>query len=72
MRILPIPLFLLGYYIVAVTSQNIQEAPFGVSKRPERDRYAFGLGRRAYTYSSGGPGIKRLPVYNFGLGKRDR
>lgn len=39
-----------------------------VDKRP--DRYAFGLGRRAYTYTSSGPGVKRLPVYNFGLGKR--
>lgn len=36
------------------------------------ERYAFGLGRRAYTYSNGGNGMKRLPVYNFGLGKRGR
>lgn len=36
------------------------------------ERYAFGLGRRAYTYTNGGNGIKRLPVYNFGLGKRAR
>lgn len=40
-----------------------------LEKRAER--YAFGLGRRAYTYTSGGgSGVKRLPVYNFGLGKR--
>ncbi|CAD6993649.1 allatostatin-A [Ceratitis capitata] len=36
------------------------------------ERYAFGLGRRAYTYTNGGNGMKRLPVYNFGLGKRAR
>ncbi|KAI9584588.1 allatostatin-A isoform X1 [Glossina fuscipes] len=33
------------------------------------ERYAFGLGRRGYTYTNGN-GMKRLPVYNFGLGKR--
>ncbi|XP_030376183.1 allatostatin-A [Scaptodrosophila lebanonensis] len=36
------------------------------------ERYAFGLGRRAYMYTNGGAGMKRLPVYNFGLGKRSR
>lgn len=43
-----------------------------LEKRTER--YAFGLGRRAYTYTSAGgsQGVKRLPVYNFGLGKRAR
>lgn len=28
--------------------------------------------RRAYTYMAGVPGSKRLPNYNFGLGKRAR
>ncbi|XP_017122695.1 allatostatin-A [Drosophila elegans] len=41
-----------------------------IDKRVER--YAFGLGRRAYMYTNGGGGMKRLPVYNFGLGKRSR
>ncbi|KAH8417135.1 hypothetical protein KR222_004374 [Zaprionus bogoriensis] len=41
-----------------------------LEKRAER--YAFGLGRRAYMYTNGGAGMKRLPVYNFGLGKRSR
>ncbi|KAH8276277.1 allatostatin-A [Drosophila bipectinata] len=41
-----------------------------IDKRMER--YAFGLGRRAYMYTNGGAGMKRLPVYNFGLGKRSR
>ncbi|ALC47915.1 Ast [Drosophila busckii] len=41
-----------------------------INKRVER--YAFGLGRRAYMYTNGGVGMKRLPVYNFGLGKRSR
>ena len=44
--------------------------PNNIDKRVER--YAFGLGRRAYTYTAGGSGVKRLPVYNFGLGKRAR
>lgn len=34
------------------------------------ERYMYGLGRRAYTFTNGGNGMKRLPVYNFGLGKR--
>lgn len=41
-----------------------------MDKRAER--YAFGLGRRSYMYTNGGAGMKRLPVYNFGLGKRAR
>lgn len=48
------------------------EASLDNSLDKRTERYAFGLGRRAYTYTSGGQGVKRLPVYNFGLGKRAR
>lgn len=47
--------------------QLIPYIPF--QKRPS-ERYGFGLGRRGFTYTSGNSGVKRLPVYNFGLGKR--
>lgn len=45
-----------------------------VAKR-EPKRYGFGLGRRSAGFSyttSGSSGVKRLPVYNFGLGRRRR
>ncbi|XP_058986715.1 allatostatin-A-like [Musca domestica] len=55
---------------VDASSADSDVAKDNLDKRVER--YAFGLGRRAYTYTNGGNGIKRLPVYNFGLGKRAR
>ncbi|XP_073818779.1 allatostatin A [Musca autumnalis] len=55
---------------VDANSADTDVAKDNLDKRVER--YAFGLGRRAYTYTNGGNGIKRLPVYNFGLGKRAR
>lgn len=92
MRIIAVPLFLIGYYFAFVTCDEYNKEYTGhrmndlssgvggsngidtgddiIDKRSER--YGFGLGRRAYTYTSGGPGVKRLPVYNFGLGKRSR
>lgn len=51
--------------------QQLQQPQLGhlaFQKRPS-ERYGFGLGRRA-SYTSGNSGVKRLPVYNFGLGKR--
>jgi hypothetical protein len=30
------------------------------------------LGKRRYIITTGGPGKKRLPHYNFGLGKRSK
>lgn len=53
MRVIAIPIILLGYIITITTCQG-------------------GLDRRAYTYTAGSSGAKRLPNYNFGLGKRDR
>lgn len=55
--------------LLGTDSENA-DSDNSIDKRAER--YAFGLGRRAYTYTSGGSGVKRLPVYNFGLGKRAR
>lgn len=49
--------------------QQNQLSHFPFPKRAS-ERYGFGLGRRAFTYTSGNSGVKRLPVYNFGLGKR--
>lgn len=91
MRVLAIPLIVLGYILTTATCESSYSQQRGpganslmssgsldnsdsqssdnLDKRAER--YAFGLGRRAYTYTSGGgSGVKRLPVYNFGLGKR--
>lgn len=86
MRILAIPIIFLGYILTIAScepsySQGVSSnggnslvsddpANDEIDKRAER--YAFGLGRRGYTYTSGGSGVKRLPVYNFGLGKRTR
>lgn len=87
MKSIAVPIILLGYVFTISCEQSQQSlADYGhkssilsgvddptynlIEKRPER--YAFGLGRRAYTYTSGGSGVKRLPVYNFGLGKRAR
>ncbi|XP_037027152.1 allatostatin-A [Bradysia coprophila] len=87
MKSIAVPIILLGY-VFTISCETQQSLPdYGhksssvlsgiddmtynlIEKRPER--YAFGLGRRAYTYTSGGSGVKRLPVYNFGLGKRAR
>ncbi|XP_055381063.1 allatostatin-A [Condylostylus longicornis] len=59
---------LLGYDLDGNEADN--DISSDVDKRS--DRYAFGLGRRAYHYTSGLSGVKRLPIYNFGLGKRAR
>lgn len=47
--------------------------PNGIDTRIERSlKYDFGLGKRRYIITTGGPGKKRLPHYNFGLGKRSK
>lgn len=48
-------------------------ADFADMIKREPKRYNYGKGRRSagYTYmSSGSSGVKRLPVYNFGLGRK--
>lgn len=51
-------------------NNELEDENINNSKRGEK--YTYGLGRRAYSYTAGGNGIKRLPIYNFGLGKRAR
>lgn len=85
MHMQAIPLILLGYVLTTATcDSSAMQRPdnsydvdnsIGVAEPMDKraERYSFGLGRRAYTYTAGGgAGIKRLPVYNFGLGKRAR
>lgn len=76
----------LNALVSAGTSQSIGSIDTGADARnsylsendvdnnieKKAERYSMGLGRRAFTYKSPGNGIKRLPVYNFGLGKRSR
>uniref|UniRef100_A0A1A9VN83 Uncharacterized protein n=1 Tax=Glossina austeni TaxID=7395 RepID=A0A1A9VN83_GLOAU len=58
------------FNINAGTNMEMDDHDDGKNNYDKRvERYAFGLGRRGYTYTNGN-GMKRLPVYNFGLGKR--
>lgn len=83
MRVVAIPLILLGYIITITTCESTYSREY----QPRSNSLAFdllsdsegetmpkrsGLERRAYTYTAGAPGAKRLPNYNFGLGKRAR
>lgn len=52
-------------------NNEVEDEGINNSKRGG-EKYTYGLGRRAYSYAAGGNGIKRLPIYNFGLGKRAR
>uniref|UniRef100_A0A1A9WC19 Allatostatin A n=1 Tax=Glossina brevipalpis TaxID=37001 RepID=A0A1A9WC19_9MUSC len=57
--------------LLSINAENNMERDDEKNNYDKRvERYAFGLGRRGYTYTNGN-GMKRLPVYNFGLGKRD-
>lgn len=76
MRIVSTPIILIGYVITiaACVSSNAVE-PLAVAESSADTDYdevykRSGLDRRAYTYTAGFPGTKRLPTYNFGLGKR--
>lgn len=71
MRHFAIPVILLGYVITVTTC----EQAYGTKSNPnDVDKFNFlkRMDRRAYTYMTGSPGSKRLPNYNFGLGKRAR
>lgn len=82
MRAAAIPLILLGYVITVITCEQSYPQEF----QPHTNTLTFDGGsdigannnlgkrfeRRAYTYTAGSPGAKRLPNYNFGLGKRAR
>ncbi|XP_054747343.1 allatostatin-A [Anastrepha obliqua] len=60
--------------LTEIDNEEVRDNDIGGATNYDKrmERYAFGLGRRAYTYTNGGNGMKRLPVYNFGLGKRAR
>lgn len=82
MRAAAIPIILLGYIITVITCDQSYPPEY----QPQANALTFDGGsdnapntlgkrmeRRAYTYTSGGTGTgKRLPNYNFGLGKRAR
>lgn len=79
MRAVGIPIILLGYIITITTCETQDYHPADTNAVPfdstaDNDGEIFvkrgGVERRANTYNSGMSGIKRLPNYNFGLGKR--
>lgn len=79
MRAVGIPIILLGYIITITTCDTQEYHPadtnaLAFDSTADNDGEVFvkrgGLDRRAFTYTAGMPGIKRLPNYNFGLGKR--
>lgn len=76
MRIVTVPIILIGYIITIVTCISSHAAePMTAGNAADADYDDMfkrnGLDRRAYTYTADGfPGTKRLPTYNFGLGKR--
>lgn len=78
MRSIAISIILLGYIITiskcvpAYESSNAVDFDGLTSSDVEKDNMIKRMERRAYTYMSGIPGSKRLPNYNFGLGKRAR
>lgn len=77
MRSIAISIILLGYFITiskcepAYESSNAVDFD-GLTSDIEKDNMIKRMERRAYTYMTGIPGSKRLPNYNFGLGKRAR
>lgn len=60
------------YKILLAQQQHIHDSNDITSEEKRGYNNNYGMGRRAYTYTGGSAGIKRLPVYNFGLGKRAR
>lgn len=82
MRIAAVPIILLGYIITVITCD---QSSYPQEYQPQANALTFDgvsdsspntigkrMERRAYTYTAGSPGAKRLPNYNFGLGKRAR
>lgn len=74
MRSIVFSIILLGYIITIVKCEQFYEKSAldldGLATDIEKDNLAKRMERRAYTYMTGIPGTKRLPNYNFGLGKR--
>lgn len=75
MRSIAISIILVGYIITIVKCEQFYEKNGaldldGLATDIEKDNLAKRMERRAYTYVIGNTGNKRLPNYNFGLGKR--
>lgn len=75
MRSIAISIILLGYFITISKCEQAYESSNavdfdGLASDVEKDNMMKRMERRAYTYMTGGS--KRLPNYNFGLGKRAR
>lgn len=76
MRSIAVSIILLGYIITISRCEQAYETSAidfdGLTNDIDKDSLLKRMERRAYTYMTGIPGSKRLPTYNFGLGKRAR
>lgn len=76
MRSIAISIILLGYIVTVSKCEQAYEANAvdfdALATDVDKDSFLKRMERRAYTYMTGVPGSKRLPNYNFGLGKRAR
>ncbi|XP_031640410.1 helicostatins isoform X2 [Contarinia nasturtii] len=76
MRSIAISIILLGYIVTISKCEQAYESNAvdfdGLATDIDKDSMIKRMERRAYTYMTGIPGTKRLPNYNFGLGKRAR
>lgn len=74
MRSIAISIILLGYIVTISRCEQAYETSAidfdGLATDIDKDSLLRRMERRAYTYMTGVPGSKRLPTYNFGLGKR--
>lgn len=76
MRSIVISIILLGYITTIAKCEQAYDTNAldfeGIASDVDKDSFLKRMERRAYTYMTGIPGNKRLPNYNFGLGKRAR
>lgn len=76
MRSIAISIILLGYIVTVSKCEQAYETNAvdfdALATDVDKDSFLKRMERRAYTYMTGVPGSKRLPNYNFGLGKRAR
>lgn len=76
MRSIAISIILLGSIVTVSKCEQAYEANAldfdALATDVDNDSLLKRMERRAYTYMTGVPGSKRLPNYNFGLGKRAR
>lgn len=76
MRSIAVSIILLGYIVTMSKCEQTYETNAldfeGLATDIDKDSFLKRMERRAYTYMTGVPGSKRLPNYNFGLGKRAR